>query len=145
MIAALTEHQIRRYARHLVLGAVGMPGQKRLLSATLRVDLDGPAAHVALAYLAAAGVGTLAIGRATGSIGADEIAGAPLLVSADIGRPRLAALGERVAALNPDSEVIEATDEQPIAIESAGDPAGALIAGGLAAARAIAAICQERQ
>ncbi len=52
----LTEAQIQRYARHVLLPKVGGRGQERLLEATVRVDAEGPEAQVALSYLAAAGV-----------------------------------------------------------------------------------------
>lgn len=148
MIAALTEQQIRRYARHLVLGSVGMRGQRRLLAGVVRVDLlssgGSAAAHVAIAYLAAAGVGTLALGGdVDGAIDAAEIAGAPLLCAADAGRPRGAAIAERVAELNPDVAVEIAAGQPALEIDAVDDPAAALIAGGLAAARAIARLCEE--
>ena len=70
---ALTEPQIRRYSRHILLPDVGGTGQARLLAATVVVDLDvwepdapdAPdelAALIAAAtYLAAAGIGTLVL------------------------------------------------------------------------------------
>jgi molybdopterin/thiamine biosynthesis adenylyltransferase len=121
-----------------------MRGQRELAAATVRVDVDGPATQVALAYLAAAGVGELALGGAIDRLVAPgDVAGAPLLEATDVGRPMLEALADRVAALDPDVAVSAAAGHlDPIDVEPAADPARALVAGGRAAAAAIARICQ---
>ncbi|MBW3087254.1 HesA/MoeB/ThiF family protein [Bifidobacterium sp. 82T24] len=57
----LSDDQLERYARHLILKGVGVRGQKRLLaSKVLIVGAGGLGSPVAL-YLAAAGVGTIGI------------------------------------------------------------------------------------
>lgn len=55
----LREDQIQRYSRAILLPQVGGRGQRRLLEASASVVGGGLAARVALAYLAAAGVGVL--------------------------------------------------------------------------------------
>ncbi len=99
----LRDDQIRRYSRHVLLPDVGGVGQKRILAATVEVPDAGGAAGAAIAYLAAAGVGTLIIADAEvvlpGDVGA-------LYESADIGLPRAQAAATRVAALNPDVTVL---------------------------------------
>jgi hypothetical protein len=57
----LSEAQVVRYARHLILPEVGGAGQRRLLDAAARVDGAGPAHEEAALFLAAAGVGRLFI------------------------------------------------------------------------------------
>lgn len=57
----LTEAQQERYARHLLLDDFGGEGQERLLAAAVHVHGKGPAAHWAARYLAASGVGHLAV------------------------------------------------------------------------------------
>lgn len=52
---ALTEDQIQRYGRQILLRELGGRGQQRLLAATVQVDGEGPAFDDALAYLAAGG------------------------------------------------------------------------------------------
>jgi molybdopterin/thiamine biosynthesis adenylyltransferase len=107
--AGLREDQIQRYARHVLLPDVGGRGQRRLLAAQVAVELGpGRAAEAtALAYLAAAGVGRLLLtGDVDGPIADDEVAGSVLYGAADRGRPRGQAAAERIAALNPDVEVV---------------------------------------
>lgn len=104
----LSAEQIRRYARHILLPDVGGTGQKRLLLSAVVVDLgpDMAAEVVALAYLAAAGVGHLLLGgEATAPVTASEAQRGILLGAADVGRPRAQALAERIRDINPDVRV----------------------------------------
>lgn len=58
---ALTDDQIERYARHVILKEVGGPGQQKLLKSRVLVIGAGGLGSPLLMYLAAAGVGTLGI------------------------------------------------------------------------------------
>jgi hypothetical protein len=58
------DHQVQRYARHILVPDIGGLGQTALLVATARMELresEPDAELVAATYLAAGGVGTLAI------------------------------------------------------------------------------------
>jgi molybdopterin-synthase adenylyltransferase len=57
----LSETQIRRYARHIVLAEVGGIGQSRLIAAKVLVVGAGGLGAPLLQYLAAAGIGTLGV------------------------------------------------------------------------------------
>ena len=57
----LSEMQIRRYARHIVLAEVGGIGQSRLIAAKVLVIGAGGLGTPLLQYLAAAGIGTLGV------------------------------------------------------------------------------------
>lgn len=57
----LSPEESRRYARHIVLKGVGGPGQRRLKAAKVLMVGAGGLGSPVIAYLAAAGVGTIGI------------------------------------------------------------------------------------
>ena len=58
---ALTDEQIERYSRHIILKEVGAKGQKKLLNAKVLIIGAGGLGAPAAMYLGAAGVGTIGI------------------------------------------------------------------------------------
>ena len=64
---ALTDEQIERYSRHIILKEVGAKGQKKLLNAKVLIIGAGGLGAPAAMYLGAAGVGTIGI------VDADEV------------------------------------------------------------------------
>jgi molybdopterin-synthase adenylyltransferase len=103
--AALTEDEIRRYARHIVLPELGGTGQLRLKTARVLVVGAGGLGSPVLLYLAAAGVGTLGI------VDDDRVDLSNLqrqvLFSSDAqGRPKAAAAAEALRRLNPLVQVL---------------------------------------
>ena len=57
----LSDEQLERYARHIVLREVGGAGQAKLLAARVLVIGAGGLGSPVIVYLAAAGVGTIGI------------------------------------------------------------------------------------
>ena len=57
----LSDSQIERYSRQIILPQVGGKGQEKLLRARVLVNGSGPLQTTALLYLAAAGVGALGV------------------------------------------------------------------------------------
>src|SRR5207244_9822452 len=91
--AALTNEEIRRYSRHLLMPEVGLEGQKKLKAArVLAIGTGGLGSPLAL-YLAAAGVGT--IGLVDFDVVDDSNLQRQILFGgADVGRPKLDAAEE---------------------------------------------------
>ena len=58
---ALTNEQLERYSRHIILKEIGAKGQKKLLNAKVLIIGAGGLGAPAAMYLAAAGVGTIGI------------------------------------------------------------------------------------
>jgi adenylyltransferase/sulfurtransferase len=101
----LSEEQIRRYARHIVLPGVGGRGQRRLLqSRVLLIGVGGLGSPIAL-YLAAAGVGTIGI-IDPDVVDLSNLQRQILFRTEDLGRPKAEVARERLQALNPDVRVI---------------------------------------
>jgi molybdopterin/thiamine biosynthesis adenylyltransferase len=97
----LTDAQLDRYARHIVLKEIGGAGQLKLLAATVAVIGAGGIGAPAIQYLAAAGVGRLRV-IDDDAVSLDNLQRQVLFGTSDIGRPKEKVAGERVAALNPD-------------------------------------------
>ena len=60
----LSNEQLERYSRHIILKEVGAKGQKKLLNAKVLIIGAGGLGAPAAMYLAAAGVGTIGIADA---------------------------------------------------------------------------------
>jgi molybdopterin/thiamine biosynthesis adenylyltransferase/rhodanese-related sulfurtransferase/molybdopterin converting factor small subunit len=96
----LSNEEIRRYSRHLIMPEVGMEGQKKLKAArVLAIGTGGLGSPMAL-YLAAAGVGT--IGLVDFDVVDDSNLQRQILFGTrDVGRSKLAAAVERLREVNP--------------------------------------------
>jgi len=97
---ALSPEETRRYARHLVLKGIGGTGQQKLKAARVVVVGAGALGSPVIAYLAAAGIGTL------GVVDDDRVALSNLQrqvvhATPDIGAAKTDSAGAFVAALNP--------------------------------------------
>ena len=101
----LTNEEIARYSRHLLLPEVGIEGQKRLKAAkVLLVGTGGLGAPLAL-YLAAAGVGTIGIVDFD-FVEESNLQRQVIHSTRDVGRPKVASAQERIKGINPKCNVI---------------------------------------
>jgi adenylyltransferase/sulfurtransferase len=96
----LSDAELDRYQRHIVLKEVGGQGQARLKSATVAVVGAGGLGSPCLQYLAAAGVGQLTL-IDDDIVSLSNLQRQTLYTTADIGRPKAEAAAERLQAMNP--------------------------------------------
>ena len=119
---SLTDEDLERYARHIVLKDVGGAGQERLRRATVAVIGAGGIGSPAIQYLAAAGMGRLIV-IDDDRVELSNLQRQTLFGGDDIGAAKVDAAVRAVARLNP-GVTIEARPER---ID--GGNARALIAG----------------
>lgn len=98
----LSDTQLDRYARHIILKEIGGQGQVKLLESHVTLIGAGGIGSPAIQYLAAAGVGRLTL------IDDDEVSLSnlqrqTLYATSDIGRPKVEAAADAVARLTPDT------------------------------------------
>ena len=104
MLPELTEPQIRRYARHIVLAEVGGVGQSRLIAARVLVVGAGGLGAPLLQYLAAAGVGTLGVVDAD-TVDLSNLQRQVIHRTSDIGRAKVESARAALAEINPEVTV----------------------------------------
>lgn len=105
MKQSLSDQQIERYARHIMLPEMGGAGQARLLaSRVLLVGAGGLGSPLAL-YLAAAGVGTIGIAD-NDAVSLSNLQRQIAHKTRDIGRPKTDSAAESIADINPDVKVV---------------------------------------
>jgi adenylyltransferase/sulfurtransferase len=101
----LSNEEITRYSRHLLLPELGIEGQRRLKAArVLIVGTGGLGAPLAL-YLAAAGVGTLGIVDFD-FVEESNLQRQVIHSTRDIGRPKTASAKDRIRGVNPHINVV---------------------------------------
>ncbi len=100
----LTNDEIKRYSRHLIMPEVGVDGQRKLKAGSVLCIGAGGLGSPAAMYLAAAGVGTLGIVDFDvvdfSNLQRQIIHGTP-----DVGRSKLASAKDRLNAINPHVDV----------------------------------------
>jgi sulfur-carrier protein adenylyltransferase/sulfurtransferase len=109
----LTRDQVARYARHLLIPDVGEVGQRRLCASRVAVLGAGGLGSPALLYLAAAGVGTIAV------IDPDVVDVSNLQRQVvhgvdDVGRLKVDSAADTIAQVNPLVEVVR----QPVRVDA---------------------------
>jgi adenylyltransferase/sulfurtransferase len=97
---SLSDEELDRYARHIVLKEIGGEGQNRLRAASVALIGAGGIGAPAIQYLAAAGVGTLRV-IDDDAVSLDNLQRQILFGTADVGRSKSQVSAEAVARLNP--------------------------------------------
>ncbi len=100
-----TEHQLERYARHIILPQIGGKGQRKLLESHVLVAGAGGLGSPVLLYLASAGVGKITIVDYD-RVDLSNLQRQIIHSNEEIGNPKVSSAKARLKAINPDIEVI---------------------------------------
>src|SRR5919107_3902957 len=97
---ALSNEEVKRYSRHLIMPEVGVEGQEKLKKGSVLCIGAGGLGSPAALYLAAAGVGTI------GVVDFDVVDYSNLQRqiihgTSDVGRSKLASARDRIEEINP--------------------------------------------
>lgn len=101
---ALTDEQIERYSRHIILKEVGAKGQKKLLNAKVLIIGAGGLGAPAAMYLAAAGVGTIGIVDAD-DVDLSNLQRQIIHSTEDVGKAKVQSAKETMERMNPDVKI----------------------------------------
>jgi adenylyltransferase/sulfurtransferase len=104
MGAELTNDEVKRYSRHLIMPEVGVDGQRKLKAAKVLLIGAGGLGSPSGMYLAAAGVGTIGIVDYD-TVDFSNLQRQIMHGTPDVGRPKLDSAKDRLLAINPEIEV----------------------------------------
>ena len=100
----MNDEQLLRYSRHILLPEIGIEGQEKFLASTaLIIGAGGLGSPVAM-YLAAAGVGTIALADGD-AVDLTNLQRQILHTTGSIGKPKAASGREALAKINPEVKV----------------------------------------
>ena len=101
----MNDEQLLRYSRHILLPEIGIEGQEKFLASTaLIIGAGGLGSPVAM-YLAAAGVGTIALADGD-AVDLTNLQRQILHTTGSIGKPKAASGREALAKINPEVKVV---------------------------------------
>lgn len=110
MTIELTDAQLERYARHVILDEVGEEGQARLLAARVLVVGAGGLGAPVLLYLAAAGIGQLTIADPD-TVELSNLQRQVIHSTETIGQPKAHSARTAIHRLDPDARVTTLTEK----------------------------------
>ena len=102
----LTEDQIYRYSRNILIPEIGGAGQKKLLNASVFCIGAGGLGSPVMLYLAAAGVGTIGIADSD-NVDVSNLQRQVIHSTEDIGKTKTSSARQKLNKLNPEVKVIE--------------------------------------
>ncbi len=114
----ISDDQLHRYARHIILDEVGEEGQVRLLEAKVLVVGAGGLGAPLIQYLAAAGIGTLGIVD-DDVVELSNLQRQVIFTTDQVGHAKVDCAAARVAALNPEIHV--RPDQRRLTADNAAD------------------------
>jgi molybdopterin/thiamine biosynthesis adenylyltransferase/rhodanese-related sulfurtransferase/molybdopterin converting factor small subunit len=104
LLPMLSNEEVARYSRHLIMPEVGMTGQRKLKAASvLMIGTGGLGAPLGM-YLAAAGVGRLGLVDFD-VVDASNLQRQIIHGTKDVGRPKIASARDRIEDINPHVEI----------------------------------------
>ena len=112
----LTEDQVNRYSRHIIMPQVGPLGQRKLMAAKVLIIGAGGLGSPSALYLALAGVGTIGIADFD-IVDLSNLQRQVLHHNDDVGRPKTQSAKETLLSYNPDVNVV--IHDGPITSENA--------------------------
>jgi adenylyltransferase/sulfurtransferase len=112
----LTEEQVNRYSRHIIMPQVGPLGQRKLMAAKVLVIGAGGLGSPSALYLTLAGVGTIGIVDFD-VVDLSNLQRQVLHHSDDVGRPKTQSARETLLSYNPNVDVV--IHEAPLTSENA--------------------------
>jgi molybdopterin-synthase adenylyltransferase len=101
----MTDEQLLRYSRHILLSQVGVEGQERLLAARALVIGAGGLGSPVAYYLASAGIGTLVLADGD-TVDLTNLQRQILHHTGSIGQPKAESGRDTLARINPECRVI---------------------------------------
>ena len=101
----MTDDQLLRYSRHILLDELGIEGQRRLLAAHALVIGAGGLGSPVLMYLATAGVGTITVVDHD-TVDVTNLQRQIAHTQERVGQPKVTSAAQTVAAINPEVRVI---------------------------------------
>ncbi len=101
----LSEEQIERYSRHILLQDVGVEGQEKILNGKVLVVGAGGLGAPAALYLAAAGVGTVGIVDAD-VVDLSNLQRQIIHFTPDVGKAKVESAKEKMELINPGVNVV---------------------------------------
>ena len=114
----MNDDQLLRYSRHILLDAIGIEGQRRLMAAHALVIGAGGLGSPVLLFLASAGVGTITVAD-DDSVDLTNLQRQIAHRSSSIGQPKVQSAAAAMTAINPEVYVValpERADAQRLGV-----------------------------